>query len=188
MKKLIKSGVIMLVVATLVAANYFAVYWFTPYPRYVAWKKTPIESAELFDYPDQILFYADGKTKILTKEEDISEAYGAFWKYLGNEMRITPVEYAIKTPSWNDKMSTRDRRKANICMEFRYDQRRTCTLQFEEVWATPRTMEYDAILVTFPYRRVYQCLDGKYKEGIIPSELWAQGSRADFESYVYSLF
>ena len=185
MKKLIKSGVIMLVVATLVAANYFAVYWFTPYPRYVAWKKTPIESAELFDYPDQILLYADGKTKILTKEEDISEAYEAFWQLLGNKLRVNPRNNP-KTPALNDKMAAKRRKESKICIEFRYSQRRTYLVNLGVT--VPVKPEFDALVVLIPSMQMQQCLNGMYKHGPMQKGLAIRGSLDDFESYVYSLF
>ena len=184
-KKWQKLILILVSIPLLIAITAAEVFWFYPYPRYIAWKKTPIESAELFDYPDQILLYADGKTKILTKEEDISEAYEAFWQLLGNKLRVNPRNNP-KTPALNDKMAAKRRKESKICIEFRYSQRRTYLVNLGVT--VPVKPEFDALVVLIPSMQMQQCLNGMYKHGPMQKGLAIRGSLDDFESYVYSLF
>ena len=186
-KKWKRILVISIVFLLLLAITPVSIFWLYPYPRHVAWNKTPIESKELFDYPDQILFHADGKTRILKREEDITEAYDAFWALLGNEVRIY-VNGGAKTPPLNDHMATEDRGEAEICMEFRYKQRRTYTVQWENDWADPKKAEYDALVVMIPTMAMQQCKNGIYKPGPLPRSLAIQGNLDDFKNYVYGLF
>ena len=190
----------MLVVATLVAANYFAVYWFTPYPRYIAWNKTPAESQEYFDYPDQILFYYKGRTRVLRSKESISEAYDAFWNLLGGKITVRKrnINFAAKSGGGetieNEMIQDlRNLSESEICIEFRYRQRRSFYTERQD-----QSMVYDATLVVIstPPQKLAQrdyllsccSLNGVYTFSDVGMYLKIDGTLGDFVNYVQSLY
>ena len=199
-KKWQKVLLILVAVLLLIAITAASVFWFYPYPRYIAWNKTPIESEKYFDFPDQILFYYKGRTKILRSEESISEAYDAFWNLLGGKITVRKRNINFATKSGGDEtienemiQDLRNLSESEICIEFRYRQRRSFYTERQD-----QSMVYDATLVVIstPPQKLAQrdyllsccSLNGVYTFSDVGMYLKIDGTLGDFVNYVQSLY
>ena len=115
----------------------FSLFWFVPYRRHWNFRKTPVETEDLFPMPDEIVLIRDGWAKKLD-EEHIPAVYEALvWLEdvaFGTSGPLMPYS-AIETAKY---------RLTCDCIELRYRQRYKYTGELSAFYGE----EYDALLLT----------------------------------------
>ena len=193
-KKWIRILITLGIMGLLIAIAFSLTFWFYPYPRYIAWKKTPLLTEQYLDRPDQILIRYDGRTIILRNDEKVSEAYEAFWTMVGEEI-VRVEKYPMdKTPHTDEYLAKkRNVSDYEMCVEFRYKQRRAY-----EVKEWNEIEEYDAVALIFytiseetsqfPEAMITcKSLDGKYSLSSVGPVLEICGELEPFVNYVKAL-